>query len=117
MERWYFEEGQVNWSYTNNIVRLTVPFGVSYKADPHQVIALVISALTENKRILNDPEPACLLMGFGDSSVDFELRFWINDPQSGLSNLKSQVLLKVWDVLKENQIEIPFPQRDVHIKP
>ena len=106
----------VNWSYSNNIVRLNIPFGISYKADPHQVIELVIQAVSVNERILTDPKPSCLLMGFGDSSVDLELRFWIKDPQNGLSNIKSQVLLKIWDVLKENQIEIPFPQREIHIK-
>jgi small-conductance mechanosensitive channel len=55
-------------------------------------------------------------MGFGDSSVDLELRFWISDPRNGVSNVKSQVLLKVWDILKEHDIEIPFPQRDLHIR-
>ncbi len=68
------------------------------------------------KRILNDPPTVCLLKGFGDSSVDLELRFWINDPQVGTSNVRSEVLLKVWDKFHEHNIEIPYPQRDLHIR-
>jgi small-conductance mechanosensitive channel len=55
-----------------------------------------------------------LLSGFGNSSVDLELRFWIDDPKSGLQNVKSEILFKVWDRFHEEGIEIPFPQRDVH---
>ena len=62
------------------------------------------------------PEPKCLLVGFGDNSVDFELRFWINDPANGMRNISSEVLFHIWDAFKENNIEIPYPQRDVHIK-
>ncbi len=55
------------------------------------------------------------MKGFGESSIDLELRFWIEDPQNGVANVTSEVLLKIWDVLKKNDIEIPFPQRDVHL--
>lgn len=106
----------INWSYSNNIVRQKVKFGVSYGADPHRVISLVLDSLKNVSRILDDPKPACLLKGFGDSSVDFELRFWINDPQHGVSNVSSEVLLGIWDTFKKHNIEIPFPQRDVHLK-
>ena len=91
-------------------------FGVPYKSDPHQVIDLVLDAIMDVDRILPDPPPVCLLTGFGDSSVDFELRFWIKDPQNGVSNINSIVLLRIWDTLKKHNIEIPFPQRDVHLK-
>ncbi|MBU2644958.1 mechanosensitive ion channel [bacterium] len=106
----------INWSYSNNIVRQKVEFGTSYGADPHQVISLVLDSLKHVDRILDDPKPVCLLKGFGDSSVDFELRFWINDPQNGVSNVSSEVLLNIWDVFKKHHIEIPFPQRDLHFK-
>ncbi|MBU2510164.1 mechanosensitive ion channel [bacterium] len=106
----------INWSYSNRIIRLKVPFGVSYRSDPHQVIKLVVSSVTDIARILKDPVPVCLLTGFGDSSIDFELRFWIKDPQNGVSNVIGDVLLAIWDTLKQNNIEIPFPQRDLHFK-
>jgi len=106
----------VNWSFTDNLVRHKVPIGISYKEDPHRCIALVLEATNSIERVLSAPKPVCLLVGFGDSSVDLELRFWISDPQNGVTNVKSQVLLKVWDTFKANGIEIPFPQRDLHIR-
>ena len=106
----------INWTFTNNMVRMKVPFGVSYNANPHECIQLAIEATQKVKRVLDYPKPICNLMGFGDSSVDFELRFWISDPINGVSNVKSQVLLGLWDTLKEHNIEIPFPQRDLHIR-
>ena len=69
----------------------------------------------EFPRVLEKPEPKCLLRGFGDNSVDLQLRFWIEDPRNGVANITSEVLFRVWDTLKENDIEIPFPQRDVHL--
>jgi len=65
---------------------------------------------------LTDPAPNVLLMGFGDSSVNFEIRFWISDPRNGIQNIRSQVLLSIWDNFKEHDIEIPFPQRDYHLR-
>ncbi len=106
----------VNWSFSDRQIRMRVPIGISYKADPHKAIELVLEATRGTPRILVDPEPVCLLMGFGDSSVDLELRFWITDPQNGMDPLRSEVLLKVWDSFKEHKIEIPFPQRDVHLE-
>jgi len=106
----------VNWSYSNDRVRLKVPLGISYHSDPRKAIALCLEAARETTRVLANPVPICLLMGFGDSSVDLEIRFWINDPQNGVSNVKSEVLLLVWDKFHAEGIEIPFPQRDVHVR-
>jgi small-conductance mechanosensitive channel len=55
-------------------------------------------------------------MEFGDSSINFDLRFWINDPANGSSNVRSDVMMAVWDMLHDMKIEVPFPQRDIHIK-
>ncbi len=106
----------VNWSFTDDLVRLKIPIGVSYNEDPHRCIRLAIKAAQSIDRVLQDPGPVCLMKGFGDSSVDLELRFWITDPAKGVSNVRSLVLLKVWDAFKENNVEIPFPQRDLHIR-
>lgn len=105
-----------NWSFSNNAVRLKLPIGISYKSDVRKAIALCTGAAAGTQRILKDPPPICLLVGFGDSSVDLELRFWITDPVNGLMNVQSDVLLKVWDKFHEHGIEIPFPQRDLHIR-
>ena len=105
----------INWSYSSKKIRIRVPIGISYQADPHEVIRLMVKRMVGINRILADPPPVCLLVGFGESSVDLQLRFWIDDPQDGVANVTSEVLLKVWDTLKENGIEIPFPQRDIHL--
>jgi len=107
----------VNWSYSHDAVRLKIPVGISYKSDPRKAIELCFEAAREEKRILTHPEPNVLLKGFGDSSVDLEIRIWIRDPRNGVSNIKSAVLLRVWDKFHTNGIEIPFPQRDLHLIP
>jgi small-conductance mechanosensitive channel len=66
--------------------------------------------------VLSSPAPNCLLRGFGDNSIDLELRFWIADPHQGVANITSAVLLNVWDRFREHGIEIPFPQRDLHLR-
>lgn len=106
----------INWTFTNNLVRMKVPIGVSYDSDPHQCLKLVIAAAQSIDRVLSEPKPVCHVLGFGDSSIDLELRFWISDPTNGVANVKSQVLLNIWDTFKENNIEIPYPQSDLHIR-
>ncbi len=105
----------VNWSYTDRKIRLHIPIGVSYKSDVHKARALILEATAEVDRVLKYPEPICLLSAFGNSSIDLDLRFWIDDPKNGIRNVQSDILLKVWDKFHEQGIEIPFPQRDVHI--
>ncbi len=105
-----------NWSYSDEMVRLRIPIGISYDADPRQAMALCVEAAEMVPRIQLKPEPRCQLMGFGDSSLNLELRVWINDPQNGRANIISEVLLGVWDRFREHGIGIPFPQRDLHLR-
>jgi len=105
-----------NWSHTHNHVRLRIPVGVHYKSDIHKAIDLCLDAAKATKRVLDSPQPVCLLRGFGDSSVDLEIRFWIKDPMNGRANVMSEILLSVWDKFHEHDIEIPYPQRDLHIR-
>jgi small-conductance mechanosensitive channel len=98
------------------LVRRKIPIGVSYGADIDLATRLMLESAHESPRILNHPPPNCLLTGFGDSSVDFELRVWIADPELGVGNVADDVLRRVWHRFKDNGVEIPFPQRDVHIK-
>jgi small-conductance mechanosensitive channel len=104
----------INWSYSNDEVRLDVEFGVAYASDPHKVIALALEAVKSLPRILPAPPPVCHLKAFGNSSVDFVLRFWIRDPVDGLTNVRGQVQLALWDAFKREGVEIPFPQRDLN---
>ena len=105
-----------NWSYSDRRVRRKLPVGVSYGCDVEQARRLCLDAAAECARVLKDPPPACLLKGFGDNSVDLELRIWIGDPEGGVSNVASEVYLNVWRLFKEHAIEIPYPQRDLHIR-
>jgi small-conductance mechanosensitive channel len=105
----------INWSFSDRNVRVRVPIGISYDANPREAIQLCLDSANSSKRTLQVPEPKCLLTGFGENSIDLELRFWIDDPSNGVGNIRSEVLLGIWDRFKENGIEIPFPHRDVRI--
>ncbi len=105
-----------NWSHSHRRVRLRLPIGVSYGSDVRKAIDLATEAAGTVKRVLDDPEPVCHLLGFGDNAVNLELRIWVKDPQGGLVNVKGQVLLEIWDRFHDHGIEFPFPQRDLHIK-
>ena len=105
-----------NLSYDNELVRLRIPFGISYTSDLNKALTLAVSAAMSIDRILKIPEPICLVKEFGDSTVNLRLRVWIDDPKNGMENVKNAVLLKIWDSFHANGIEIAFPQRDLHIK-
>lgn len=107
----------INWSFSDNLVRLDVNFGVSYDADPHKVSELAIAAATSVGRVEAGRRPVCWLTDFGDSSLNFVLRFWIHDPQQGLTNVRGRVLLALWDTFGENGIDIPYPHREIIMKP
>ncbi|MGE0755186.1 MAG: mechanosensitive ion channel family protein [Alphaproteobacteria bacterium] len=104
-----------NWSYSSEMIRVHIELGVSYHADMHKVRELLFESVKEHPRILTNPKPNVLMTGFGDNAVNFEIRCWIADPVEGISNLKSDVYFRVWDLFREHSIEIPFPQRDVHL--
>jgi small-conductance mechanosensitive channel len=106
----------INWSYSSDNVRLKVPIGIAYDADVRKAIVLCVEAAEKVERVLKSPAPLCLLKGFGDNAVELELRFWIHDPMNGVSNVKSEVLLHIWDSFHAEKIEFPFPQHDVHIR-
>ncbi|MEE9454950.1 MAG: mechanosensitive ion channel domain-containing protein [Paracoccaceae bacterium] len=103
----------VNWSHSSDLVRLDIAFGVSYDSDPHAVKKIASAAPLLVERVISTPPPVCHVTGFGDSSIDFILRFWIRDPTGGLTNVRGNVFLALWDALKAENIEIPFPRRDV----
>ena len=105
----------INWSFSDRNVRVRAPIGISYSSDPRKAINLCLEAAKSSSRTLEDPEPRCLVTSFGDNSINLELRFWIDDPSNGVGNIRSEVLLSIWDRFKENEIEIPFPQRDIRI--
>jgi len=105
----------VNWSHSNEFVRLDIYFGTAYGDDPHEVRRIAIEAARGVDRVLSFKSPVCHIVGFGDSSVDYILRFWIRDPTGGLTNIRGNVYLALWDAFQANGVSIPFPQREVRM--
>ncbi|MFW5654912.1 MAG: mechanosensitive ion channel family protein, partial [Roseicyclus sp.] len=105
----------VNWSHSDRFVRLDIHFGTAYSDDPHMVRRVAVEAATGVDRVLSERRPVCHITGFGDSSVNYILRFWITDPTDGLTNIRGNVYLALWDAFREHGISIPFPQREVKL--
>lgn len=112
----FITEPVINWSYTDRFVRIDVDFGVSYDSDPHLVRKLAVETVSKVARVRDRQAPVCHITGFGDSSIDFILRFWIDDPQDGVTNIRGNVLLALWDAFKANGVSIPYPHREVIVK-
>ncbi len=105
-----------NWSHTDRNVRLHLPVGVSYNADPDEVRKILLEVAAAHKGVLETPKPDVIFLGFGDSSIDFELRFWTSEFINRPFNIKSDLYFDTWYAFKRAGIEIPFPQRDIHIR-
>lgn len=105
----------INWSYSNRLIRVQTTFGTHYNSDPHSVKKLAEECCEGIDRIVAKPAPVCHLVEFGDSSLNFVLRYWIEDAEKGVTNTKGAVMLALWDALKEHKIEIPYPHREVFI--
>jgi small-conductance mechanosensitive channel len=105
----------INWSYSSREVRVKAPVGVAYGTDLDLAEKLLMEATKGVPRLLGDPAPTVRLMAFGPSSIDFEIRFWITDPEEGVSGARSEVLKRVWRLFQEHGVEMPFPQLDLHL--
>jgi small-conductance mechanosensitive channel len=113
----FISQQVVNWSFSSEYVRIEVSFGTSYDSDPHEVARVAIEAAKSIPRVASAyTEPVCWMTGFGESSLDFKLRFWISDPSNGLTNVRGQVLMAIWDAFKAAGIEIPYPHREIVMK-
>lgn len=105
-----------NWSYSNTNVRLHIPIGVAYDCDLPLAQQLMIQAASEAKRVLKVPTPTIWLRRFGDNAVEHEILAWIADPEAGVGSVQSEILNRLWQLFRENGIDIPFPQRDIRVK-
>lgn len=106
----------VNWSHANTLIRLEVQFGVDYRHNPHEIKRLAEEAAMKPERVCSDQPPVCHLAEFGESSMNFKLRFWIQDAEKGVTNMRGEVMLALWDIFQENNIKIPYPHREVYIR-
>jgi len=105
-----------NWSYSSRNVRIQVPVGIGYGCDIKLAEKLMLEAAKAATRVLQTPPPVVWLESYGDSSVNFVIHCWINDPEEGVGNVRSDVLKRLWDLFQEHGIEIPFPQRDINLR-
>ena len=104
-----------NWSYSDRNVRVRIPVGVPYDCDLRVAQTLMLQAAGESPRVLDSPKPNVWLTSYGDYAVEHEILAWISDPESGVGNVRSDVLNRLWWLLKDNGINIPVPQRDIRI--
>jgi small-conductance mechanosensitive channel len=112
----FISEPVVNWKYTDPRVRFEIPVGVAYGSDVRLVERLLLEVAKENADVLHDPAPDVCFSEFGDSSLNFVLRVWNQSHVHRKLVLYSALNFAIYDKFKEHGIEIPFPQRDLHIR-
>ncbi|MDX1737194.1 MAG: mechanosensitive ion channel [Alphaproteobacteria bacterium] len=105
-----------NWSFSDTNIREKVTISIDYSSDLELAMSLCLDACKEVDRIVDTPAARCLLLDFADNGVLIQVRYWVNDAQNGLGGVRSDFLLQVWKKFHENNIQFPFPQRDIHIK-
>jgi small-conductance mechanosensitive channel len=113
---WLLTSNLINWTLTGAVRRLRFNIGVSYKSDPDQVTKALISAALRAEGVLQEPEPYVVLTGFADSSIEFGLTVFTSSHLRRPARLKSNVLYQVIHEFREQGIEIPYPQRDLHFR-
>jgi len=105
----------INWSHGDRNVRFRLPVQISYQNDPEIAMRLLEQAARDTERVLTDPAPVARLMGFGDNGLNLELRLWVNDPENGVNNVRSDVYLRIWSAFTAHGIIIPYPQHEVRL--
>lgn len=105
----------INHSYTNRNMRIAIPVQISYQSDLHRAMEIMKQAAANQSRVLTAPETQVFLKSFGDNGIDLEMDVWINDPEQGQLNLRSDINMEIWRKFQESGIEIPCPQRDIRI--
>jgi small-conductance mechanosensitive channel len=107
----------VNYSDQGSANRYEANFSVSYDTDINKVPTIIEAAVAKHPEVLTEPEaPDCELRGFGDSGIDFSVEFWVNGIDDGTKKYTSDVLFLIWNALRDEGIEIPYPHRVVEFK-
>jgi small-conductance mechanosensitive channel len=107
----------INWSYSDQRVRLRLPVMISYEDDPEEALDALLEAVGDHPRILREPAPVSRLMAFEDYGMRLEVRFWIADPMNGVNNVRSDINRAIWRVFRVHGIRIPVAQRELRILP
>jgi small-conductance mechanosensitive channel len=103
----------VNWTLSDERRRADVPIGVAYGTEPQAVIDILVNLAKEHPEVMDDPAPEAFFLGFGASSLDFELRAWT---RASFIQVASDLRVRITEALEEAGIVIPFPQRDLHLR-
>ena len=104
-----------NWTYSNRKARISISVSVAYGSDLQQVHQMLVHTATTHPLCADDPEPSCYLREFADDGINFQLFFWIDNVLNGRYGIQSDVLMSIWQQFRKHGIQIPFPQRDMHI--
>ncbi|MBA4358550.1 MAG: mechanosensitive ion channel protein MscS [Desulfovibrio sp.] len=105
----------INLSYSDSHLRVHAQVGVAYGPDPRVAMGLMEAAAAGTPRVQPEPAPRAGILSFGDSCINLSVNFWIADPENGISNVRGDVLLAIWDAFAEHGVSIPFPQREVRV--
>src|SRR5947199_1951727 len=105
----------VNWTYTDKNTLVKIAFGTNYDADPRRVCALAIETAAAAPRAIKGKPPNCILIEFAEAGMKFSLTFWIADPD-GMDNVKSEVMLALWEAFKREGIRVPYPVREIRVR-
>jgi small-conductance mechanosensitive channel len=106
----------INWSHNDRNIRFRIPVGVSYNEDPEKIQMILLSVANDDPNVLKNPQPQVIFDGYGDSSLDFSLAVWTNSFIARPRILKSNLYFEIFKRFKIAGVEIPFPQRDIHIR-
>jgi small-conductance mechanosensitive channel len=113
----FISSSVINWSHIDRNVRLNFPVSVSYKEDPLKIKKILLEVVAENSGVLKDPKPDVLFDEYGESSLNFNLRVWTREYTNRPGVLKSQLYYSIFQKFRDEGVQIPYPQRDVHLKP
>ena len=105
----------INWSHSNTHVRQRVPIAVGYDTDVERAMEIIVEIANKYSRVLKDPPAQVRILAFGDNGIEMELRMWISDPENGVKNVASDILLDILLAFRKENIDLPFPQRVVHM--
>lgn len=112
----FISSNVTNWSHNNRMIRFRFPVGVSYNEDPEKIRKLLMEVAAAHEGVLKSPAPSVAFADFGDNSLDFELWVWTIKYTSRPTQLKSDLYYAIFEKFKQNKVEIPFPQRDLHLR-
>ncbi|MGW8121877.1 mechanosensitive ion channel family protein [Roseivirga echinicomitans] len=112
----FISKSVINWSHSGRKIRFHLPVGVAYKEDPAHIKSILIAIAKSHKDVLKEPEPDVLFTEYADNSLNFDLMVWTSTYINRPTILKSELYYLIFEKFKEHNVELPFPQRDIHIK-